>query len=75
MRPNAELSGRRRAQPDGNRTAATLLGAPLERRVGLCSKALTLAYRQLHERTWLTGDHDRTACVTVMPDCTKMKEE
>jgi hypothetical protein len=32
-RPTTELSGRRRAQRDGN-PRATLLGAPLERRVG-----------------------------------------
>ena len=68
-RPNAELTGRRRAQRGGYLTA-TPLGARVERRVGLCSKALTQAYRDLHESTSPAGDHDRshehepTACVT-----------
>ena len=64
-----ELTGRRRAQRGGTPTA-TPLGARVERRVGLCSKALTLAYRDLHESTSPAGnhhrspDHETTACVT-----------
>ena len=79
MGANAELTGRRRTQRGGDPTA-TPLGARVERRVGLRSKALTpvvskrdhpqlVPARVVDDAEWEPADREATS--SVPPMCAK----